>query len=188
MIEQIATGLLVTVIGGILLYLFGINKPTNKSTKVLGSQNSNVNNNRGTVIINNSSSSNKPAKDEPNSSFESEIGEKDTAKNSPLVIIEEINSYKKPYMRKQAEESFLGLKVSWRLEFQRIDFFGADNNIAHLSFSKGKGFRVWIHCEVSLEDYPELKTLEEGKIIVITGKIYSVSAGTIYLKDVKLNF
>lgn len=109
---------------------------------------------------------------------------KHTPYSNPGLIFKEIN-LSKPYMREKVEQSYNGLGIDWNLKFVNIAV-DEETGIANLGFMWDIG--EWVHCNVKLNKYAELKTIHEDTRVRVTGTIDYVSLGSIYLKDTKLNF
>jgi len=103
---------------------------------------------------------------------------------APRAILDDIDSHT-PYLRKSAEEAYVGTSVKWKLTFHHIDEFKP--NQAHLIFLV-KNTYPWVYAEVLFSDYPQIKRLNEKDEIYVSGKIKEAHGNTITLEDSKLEF
>ena len=129
--------------------------------------------------------------------------EKSNAKDSELKITSETLSDKSvtdsdgynlvkkmekepPYSRKAAENACIGQAINWEVEYQDLDEVKDKADMVRLYLVCKEGF-PWIYGEVSLKDYPWLKTLMQATKLNVKGEIISFHGHYVELANVSLS-
>ena len=73
-----------------------------------------------------------------------------------------------PYLRNQAESSYVGLKIQWKVSFYSIS--NINTNTYHVT-TLYKGNYPWIYFNIDIEQYPFLKVATKKQNFLIKGKI-----------------
>ncbi|MCK9437141.1 MAG: hypothetical protein M0Q12_08045 [Synergistaceae bacterium] len=95
----------------------------------------------------------------------------------PIDIIDAVQKAP-PFHQKSIEESYIGQKVNWVVDF--ISIRSDDNNKYHI-ISRYKKSYPWIYFDVDIECYPIFKIANKDDEFCITGKIIEVSGHDIRL-------
>jgi len=100
----------------------------------------------------------------------------------PKELISEID--KLPLaQQEQARRNYIGLKVEWQATLYSVT--SKEGNIARLMMLD-RGNYPWIHCEVDVSNYPELKIAREGHGLWVAGEIAEVGANSIKLVNCQI--
>ena len=90
-----------------------------------------------------------------------------------------------PYSRKAAENACIGQEINWEVEYEDLDEVKDKADMVRLNLVCKEGF-PWAYGEVSLKDYPWLKTLKQATKINVKGKIISFHGHSVELANVSL--
>jgi hypothetical protein len=90
-----------------------------------------------------------------------------------------------PYLRKAAENACIGQEINWEVEYEDLDEVKDKADMVRLYLVCKEGF-PWVYGEVSLKDYPWLKTLKQATKLNVTGKIISFHGHSVELANVRL--
>ncbi len=108
---------------------------------------------------------------------------------SPSKIMSELEAYP-PLQRKQAAQSYIGLKVDWLLTFNSADTNGGEAMVMlRERYVKGALLSLnFVVVSVPLSEYPRLKILRSGEMVRVQGLISSVENLWIRIAEPKLSF
>jgi hypothetical protein len=114
-----------------------------------------------------------------------------TAKNHrkkplPSEIMHEVETLP-PYLRKEAEKGYVGLKVDWELKLLDVDTDEREEVINISAYHKEAVYPA-IYFDVDINEYPEVRTINVGDEFNVLGEIGRISGVNIYLKDCELRF
>ena len=111
--------------------------------------------------------------------------EKDTPLNmTPSELVHAIDDVP-PYQREEVAKHYVGLLVRWKGELRSAS--PSKGKKIALLLSRQQMGSVIVECSVNESDYPSLKVMKEGTLVVIQGKIARISYGHVVLKDAELS-
>ena len=137
-------------------------------------------NNANSIIINNHQTT-------TNENISSSKSHEDT-KPTPFQIRDEI-SETQPFLRETKKQSYVGLKVKWKVYFHDIkkEPFKSKLYKAHVVY-KNRPDISSVFFTVDLEKYPMFKTIKSGEPIWVSGEIEMVDGFITYLKKCHIEF
>jgi hypothetical protein len=100
----------------------------------------------------------------------------------PAKIIRDIQK-RPPLQRSEASQHYAGLRVRWKVAFSS-SHSKSDGSVRLMLLDRGH--YPWIYADVSVDDYPEIKTFAEGTKLWVSGSIQSCDGNTITLSDAKV--
>ena len=106
---------------------------------------------------------------------------------SPRQILDEISAAP-PFQRGDKAGCYAGLEVRWTLQFSAIEPDKWDTALHRLVFLEASRNVTLVLTRVKLANYPRLKTLSEGEMVVVCGAIEKISRLSIELTNVRLQF
>lgn len=91
-----------------------------------------------------------------------------------------------PYQRLGAAENYTGLKVRWKVTLVLVH--PRDGEVIEISCKDASGYSRYVMSEVSLRDYPRLKSSKRGECLWICGEILGMEPSGFVLATHRLEF
>jgi hypothetical protein len=169
---NIVTGLIVTIVGGIIVYF--IYRHFDRKQKDLEKKFTNQNE------VN-------EAKDEAIAAVA--VSPKKNYQPVPISstgyeLVQKINKVA-PYLREEAEQAYVDQPINLEVKFRDLDKVTGSADRVRLYLVSKEGY-PWVYGTVSLKKYPWLKTLPEDTLIDVEGVITKFHSQEIQLKNMTL--
>lgn len=107
-----------------------------------------------------------------------------SAHPTPIEIAQSIKNLP-PFQQNTAEENFVGIKICWELTLSLVHKRG--ENIVIL-MCESKGYSRYVGVEASINEYPQIRVINEGQRLKVFGQITDIEASGPQVKAHRLEF